>query len=87
MSMPSSRDDVATTHRSRPDLRSSSMSARWSLDTEPWCARARTGSAPLVLPAWAIMCAGVAVEDGSPESSAESAAAENTSTAMSWRSA
>ena len=48
MSMPSSSELVATTHRSRPDLRSSSMVARCSLDTDPWCARARsgTGSSP-----------------------------------------
>ena len=46
MSMPSSREDVATTQRSRPDFRSSSIRARWSLETEPWWARARTGSAP-----------------------------------------
>ena len=64
MSMPSSREDVATTQRSRPDFRSSSIRARWSLETEPWWARARTGSAPAVLPAWAIMCAGVAVDVG-----------------------
>ena len=37
MSMPSSRLDVATTQRSRPDLRSSSTRARCSLLTEPWC--------------------------------------------------
>ena len=65
MSMPSSSEDVATTQRSRPDFRSSSIRARWSLDTEPWCARASTGSAPAVLPAWAIMWAGVAVDVGS----------------------
>ena len=73
MSMPSSREDVATTQRSRPDLRSSSIKARWSLDTEPWCARASTGSAPAVLPAWAIMCAGVAVDVGSDADSAAAA--------------
>ncbi|CAH0252558.1 hypothetical protein SRABI26_03184 [Arthrobacter sp. Bi26] len=64
MSMPSSSEDVATTQRRRPDFRSSSIKARWSLDTEPWCARASTGSAPAVLPAWAIMWAGVAVDVG-----------------------
>ncbi len=64
MSMPSSKDEVATTQRRRPDLRSSSMSARWSLETEPWWARASRGSAPAVLPACAIMWAGVAVEAG-----------------------
>ncbi len=46
MSMPSSRLEVATTQGSRPRLRSSSISARCSLETEPWCARAMTGSAP-----------------------------------------
>ena len=35
ISMPSSSDEVATTHLSRPDFRSSSISARCSLDTEP----------------------------------------------------
>ena len=52
-------EEVATTQRSRPDLRSSSIRARWSLRTEPWWARASTGSAPAVLPACAIMWAGV----------------------------
>ena len=46
MSMPSSRLDVATTALSRPLLSASSTSARASLLTEPWCARASTGSAP-----------------------------------------
>ena len=58
MSMPSSRLDVATTQRSRPDLRSSSMSARCSLLTEPWCARASTGSAPCPVALPPICCAG-----------------------------
>ena len=40
MSMPSSRLLVATTQGSRPRLRSSSISARCSLDTEPWWALA-----------------------------------------------
>ena len=31
---------------SRPALRSSSIRARCSLETEPWCARASTGGAP-----------------------------------------
>ena len=44
MSMPSSRLLVATTHGSRPDFRASSISARWSLLTDPWCARARTAA-------------------------------------------
>ena len=35
MSMPSSSELVATTHRSRPDFRSSSTRARCSLETEP----------------------------------------------------
>ena len=46
MSMPSSRLEVATTAFSRPLLRSSSTSARCSLLTEPWWARASSGSAP-----------------------------------------
>ena len=46
MSMPSSRLEVATTQGSRPRLRSSSMSARCSLETEPWWARAITVRAP-----------------------------------------
>ena len=52
MSMPSSRLLVATTQGSRPRLRSSSISARCSLDTEPWWALAITCSAP-----W--LCAGL----------------------------
>ncbi len=43
MSMPSSRLDVATTQGSRPRLRSSSIRARCSLETDPWWARAITG--------------------------------------------
>ena len=54
MSMPSSRLEVATTAGSRPALRSSSISARCSLRTEPWCARASTGGAPPAAPACAI---------------------------------
>ncbi|SKZ37095.1 Uncharacterised protein [Mycobacteroides abscessus subsp. abscessus] len=50
MSMPSSSELVATTQRRRPLLRSSSISARCSLETEPWCARARTVAAPVVAP-------------------------------------
>ncbi len=46
MSMPSSRLEVATTAGSRPALRSSSMSARCSRETEPWWARASTCGAP-----------------------------------------
>ena len=48
MSMPSSRLLVATTQRRRPDLSSSSTCARCSFETEPWWARASTGSAPAV---------------------------------------
>ncbi len=40
MSIPSSRLLVATTAGSRPDFRASSICARCSRDTEPWCARA-----------------------------------------------
>ena len=57
MSMPSSRLLVATTQGSRPRLRSSSMIARCSLETEPWWALAMTVPAPLVWPDWAITCA------------------------------
>ncbi len=58
MSIPSSSDDVATTHGSRPDLSSSSVWVRWSRDIDPWCARAITGSAPVLAPDWAIASAG-----------------------------
>ena len=57
MSMPSSRLEVATTAGSRPALRSSSTSARCSLETEPWWARAMTGGAPWRRArAWPISC-------------------------------
>ena len=58
MSMPSSRLLVATTQGSRPRLRSSSISARCSLDTDPWCAFAITGLAPWETPDCAMICAG-----------------------------
>ena len=66
MSMPSSRELVATTQRSRPDLRSSSIWARCSFDTDPWCARASNGTsetcvasfAAPVIPDPPIICAG-----------------------------
>ena len=64
MSMPSSRLDVATTAGSRPALSSSSMSARCSLLTEPWCARASTGGAPAEAPDCAMICAGVRAGPG-----------------------
>ena len=57
MSMPNSRLEVATTALSRPVLRSSSTSARCSLLTEPWCARASRVSAPDARPL-PMMCAG-----------------------------
>ena len=44
ISMPSSRLLVATTQRSRPCLRSSSMRLRRSLDTDPWWAMAMVSS-------------------------------------------
>jgi|GEM_PF-6483348 len=49
MSIPSSRLEVATTHRRAPDFRSRSVEARRSLDTDPWWARAilRAGSEAL----------------------------------------
>ena len=59
MSMPSSSELVATTAGSRPALRSSSMSARCSLLTEPWWARASTAGAPDEAPDCAISWAGV----------------------------
>ena len=58
MSMPSSRLLVATTQGRRPRLRSSSMIARCSLETEPWWALAMTASAPLLWPDCAITWAG-----------------------------
>ena len=57
MSIPSSRLEVATTAFNRPLLRASSTSARASLLTEPWCARASSGSAPKLCPL-PIRCAG-----------------------------
>ena len=74
MSMPSSRLDVATTHGSRPRLRSSSIRARCSLETDPWWARAITGSpasAPRDCPACPISAAG---ERPAPSPSVEPAA-------------
>ena len=58
MSMPSSRLEVATTAGSRPALRSSSTSARCSLETEPWWARAMTAGAPWAAPEPPISSAG-----------------------------
>ncbi len=58
MSMPNSRLEVATTAGSRPAFRSSSTSARCSLDTDPWCARASSGGAPRAAPDWAMISAG-----------------------------
>ena len=68
MSMPSSRLLVATTQGRRPRLRSSSMIARCSLDTEPWWALAMTASTPLLCPDCAITWAG-----GPPASAGRSA--------------
>ncbi len=45
MSMPSSREDVATIPRSRPSFSASSTSRRCSRASEPWCARTRSSSA------------------------------------------
>ena len=61
MSMPSSRLEVATTAGSSPDFSCSSTSARCSLETEPWCARASTGGAARPTPACAISSAGAPV--------------------------
>ena len=58
MSMPSSRLLVATTHGSRPRLRSSSITALCSLETEPWWARAIRRGAPSDWPDWAMISAG-----------------------------
>ena len=55
MSMPSSRLLVATTAGSRPALRSSSIWARCSLETEPWWALASSGAAPADAPDWAMI--------------------------------
>ena len=59
MSIPSSSDEVATTAGSTPRLSASSISARCSRETEPWCARARTGGAPMPAPDCAMICAGM----------------------------
>ena len=64
MSMPSSRLDVATTQGSRPRLRSSSISARCSLDTDPWWARAMTVGAPSDCPLAPIRAAGTRAPAG-----------------------
>src|SRR5699024_9935078 len=58
ISMPRSRLDVTTPAPNRPDSTTTSISARCSLDTEPWCALARTLGAPATAPAWAIISAG-----------------------------
>ena len=58
MSMPSSRELVATTQRSSPDFSAASTWARCSLLTEPWCARAMTSGAPRPAPDCAMICAG-----------------------------
>ena len=61
MSIPSSRLEVATTAGSRPAFRSSSTRARCSLETEPWCARARSGGAPRTDPDCPMSSAGDAL--------------------------
>ena len=58
ISMPSSSDDVATTARRLPDLSASSIIARRSLDTDPWCAIASSGGAPRVTSDGTMICAG-----------------------------
>ncbi len=58
MSMPSSNDDVATTHGSRPDFSSSSTTVRCSRAIDPWCARATTGAVCVVSPDCPIASAG-----------------------------
>ena len=73
MSMPSSRLLVATTAGSRPRLRSSSIRARCSLETEPWWALAITGALPSVAPDWPIAWAGT-LSPGAGSTPARSAA-------------
>ena len=58
MSMPSSRLEVATTAGSRPALRASSIRPRCSFDTDPWWARASSGTAPREAPDCAMIWAG-----------------------------
>jgi hypothetical protein len=75
MSIPSSSEEVATTHGSWPDFRSSSIWARCSLLTEPWWALATTGdlvpSRPVEAPDWAMTWAGGAKgSEASPSRSA-----------------
>lgn len=47
MSMPSSSDEVATTHGSSPAFSSRSTCRRFSFDTDPWCAFAMMAGAPV----------------------------------------
>ena len=68
MSMPSSRLLVATTAGSRPPLSAFSISARCSLLTEPWWARARMGGAPDDAPDCAMISAGERVCRSAPRS-------------------
>ena len=58
MSMPSSSEEVATTALSVPSLSIRSVTARSSLDTEPWWARAMTGAAEPAVSTDFISCAG-----------------------------
>ena len=44
ISIPSSSEAVATTHRSSPEASRRSTSRRCSLETDPWCAWAMTGA-------------------------------------------
>ena len=53
MSIPSSRDDVATRHGIRPAFSSSSTISRCSRASEPWCARATSSCSPSSLPSFA----------------------------------
>lgn len=76
MSIPSSRLEVATTAGSRPALRSSSTCERCSFDTEPWCARARTGGAPFAAPDCAMISAGEWASGSDPPAPGSSSNAE-----------
>ena len=58
MSIPNSRELVATTHFSVPDFNAASISARSSLETDPWWARAITAGTPVTVVDCAISCAG-----------------------------
>ena len=74
MSMPNSSEEVATTHFSSPDFSICSVSARSSLLTDPWCARAITAGAFPATSAEDIICAGSRRRCGDNDSGSCSAA-------------